>query len=131
MLASRTAFPVPGMPNLKRGGWYTTAAGMRAGRPTVICPFFGDQPFWGNQVVRFGGGLKLSSQKRLKAEELADAISKVTTDIEIQEAATFLGKKIQSEDGVLNAINTIGNISNALGNNGPHMHFSVRMNSLY
>ena len=52
----------------------------------------------------------MSSQKRLKAEELADAICKVTTDIEIQEAATVLGKKIQSEDGVLNAINTIEDI---------------------
>jgi len=92
------------------GGAGTTAAGLRAGRPTVICPFFGDQPFWGDQVVRLGVGLKVSSQKRLKAEELADAICKVTTDIEIQEAATVLGKKIQSEDGVVNAINTIENI---------------------
>ena len=92
------------------GGAGTTAAGLRAGRPTVICPFFGDQPFWGDQVVRLGVGLKVSSQKRLKAEELADAICKVTTDIEIQEAATVLGKKMQSEDGVLNAINTIENI---------------------
>jgi sterol 3beta-glucosyltransferase len=92
------------------GGAGTTAAGLRAGRPTVICPFFGDQPFWGDQVVRLGVGLKVSSQKRLKAEELADAICKVTTDIEIQEAATVLGKKIQSEDGVLNAINTIEDI---------------------
>ena len=92
------------------GGAGTTAAGLRAGRPTVICPFFGDQPFWGDQVVRLGVGLKVSSQKRLKAEELAEAICKVTTDIEIQEAATVLGKKIQSEDGVLNAINTIEDI---------------------
>jgi len=92
------------------GGAGTTAAGLRAGRPTVICPFFGDQPFWGDQVFRLGVGLKVSSQKRLKAEELADAICKVTTDIEIQEAATVLGKKMQSEDGVLNAINTIENI---------------------
>ena len=25
----------------------TTAAGLRAGKPTWICPFFGDQFFWG------------------------------------------------------------------------------------
>ena len=54
--------------------------------------------------------LKVSSQKKLNAEELAGAICKVTTDIEIQKAATVLGKKIQSEDGVVNAINTIENI---------------------
>jgi sterol 3beta-glucosyltransferase len=92
------------------GGAGTTASSLRAGRPTIICPFFGDQPFWGDQVVRLGVGLKVSSQKRLKVQELADAICKVTTDIEIQEAAIVLGKKIQSEDGVLNAINTIEDI---------------------
>ena len=92
------------------GGAGTTASGLRAGRPTIICPFFGDQPFWGDQVVRLGVGLKVSSQKRLKAEELASAICKVTTDIEIQEAATVLGKKIQSEDGVVNVINIIEQI---------------------
>ena len=92
------------------GGAGTTAAGLQAGRPTVICPFMGDQPFWGDQVVRLGVGLKVSSQKRLKAEELADAICKVTTNFEIQKAATVLGKKIQSEDGVANVINTIEKI---------------------
>lgn len=92
------------------GGAGTTAAGLRSGRPTIICPFMGDQPFWGDQLVRLGVGLKVSAQKRLKVEELAGAIYKVTTDIDIQEAATILGKKIQSEDGVLNAINSIENI---------------------
>ncbi len=28
------------------GGCGTTAAGLRAGRPAIICPLFGDQPFW-------------------------------------------------------------------------------------
>jgi hypothetical protein len=28
----------------------TTAAGLRAGKPTMICPFFGDQHFWGHMV---------------------------------------------------------------------------------
>jgi sterol 3beta-glucosyltransferase len=37
------------------GGAGTTAAGIRAGVPTIIKPFFGDQFFWGLQVeeVRF------------------------------------------------------------------------------
>ena len=28
------------------GGAGTTSAGLRAGNPTFICPFFGDQHFW-------------------------------------------------------------------------------------
>lgn len=29
------------------GGAGTTAAGIALGKPTVVVPFFGDQPFWG------------------------------------------------------------------------------------
>lgn len=28
------------------GGAGTTSAGLRAGNPTFVCPFFGDQHFW-------------------------------------------------------------------------------------
>ena len=38
------------------GGAGTTAAGILAGRPTVVVPFFGDQPFWGNMIHRAGAG---------------------------------------------------------------------------
>jgi hypothetical protein len=34
------------------GGAGTVAAGLRAGKPTLICPFFGDQFFW---VSGWGG----------------------------------------------------------------------------
>src|SRR6516165_11038559 len=36
------------------GGAGTTAAGLRAGRPTVIAAFFGDQPFWGRLNHKLG-----------------------------------------------------------------------------
>jgi len=32
------------------GGAGTTAAGLRAGLPTLICPLAVDQPFWGRRV---------------------------------------------------------------------------------
>jgi sterol 3beta-glucosyltransferase len=38
------------------GGAGTTAAGLLASRPTVICPFQGDQHFWGAAVHRAGAG---------------------------------------------------------------------------
>lgn len=31
---------------IHHGGAGTTSAGLRAGNPTFICPFFGDQHFW-------------------------------------------------------------------------------------
>lgn len=33
------------------GGAGTTAIGLRMGKPTIIVPFFGDQPFWGRRLI--------------------------------------------------------------------------------
>ena len=36
------------------GGAGTTAAGLKAAKPTLVCPFFGDQSFWGEMARRCG-----------------------------------------------------------------------------
>ena len=89
------------------GGAGTTAAGLRAGKPTVICPFMGDQPFWGRRVVELGVGAGPIPQKKLNAENLAEAIQTVTSDKQIQERAANLGEKIRAEDGVAKSIEFI------------------------
>jgi hypothetical protein len=38
------------------GGAGTTSAGLRAGLPTIVVPFFGDQFFWGRIVANARGG---------------------------------------------------------------------------
>ncbi len=38
------------------GGAGTTAAGFRAGVPSLVVPFFGDQPYWGHRIVQLGVG---------------------------------------------------------------------------
>lgn len=86
------------------GGCGTTAAGLRAGRPTVICPFFGDQPFWGTRVHALGVGPKAIPQKRLTVQKLASAIRQAVTDPSLREAAAELGRRIRAEDGVGNAV---------------------------
>ncbi|KAJ9248308.1 CAZyme family GT1 [Paecilomyces variotii] len=57
------------------GGAGTTAAGIAFGRPTVIVPFFGDQPFWGSMIARAGAGPDPIPNKALTADKLADAIT--------------------------------------------------------
>ncbi|KPI45216.1 Sterol 3-beta-glucosyltransferase UGT80A2 [Cyphellophora attinorum] len=57
------------------GGAGTTAAGLSAGRPTLVVPFFGDQPFWGAMVARAGAGPKPIPHKQLTVENLAESIS--------------------------------------------------------
>jgi sterol 3beta-glucosyltransferase len=89
------------------GGAGTTAAGLRAGRPTIICPFFGDQPFWGRRVQALGVGSKPIPQKNLTVDKLAAAIREVTISESIQQNAAVLGEKIRQEDGIANAVSII------------------------
>ncbi|KAK3642642.1 hypothetical protein LTR56_010690 [Elasticomyces elasticus] len=80
------------------GGAGTTAAGITAGRPTVVVPFFGDQPFWGAMVARAGAGPDPLPHKELTADALAEAI-KFCLKPESQERAQELADKIASENG--------------------------------
>ena len=89
------------------GGAGTTAAGLRAGRPTIICPFFGDQPFWGKTVHALGVGSKPIPQKKLTVPKLAAAIREVTTSTSIQQKAEQLGTQIRAENGVQEAVDII------------------------
>lgn len=86
------------------GGSGTTAAGLRAGKPTVICPAFGDQPFWGRLVAERGLGPEPISQHRLSASRLAEAIRAAATDPAMHQRAAALGEQIRAEDGVGNAV---------------------------
>ena len=89
------------------GGAGTTAAGLRAGKPSVIIPFFSDQPFWGWRVHKLGAGPKPIPRKKLTPERLAQAIICAVQDQDIRARAEKLGKKIRAEDGVANAVDLI------------------------
>jgi UDP:flavonoid glycosyltransferase YjiC (YdhE family) len=86
------------------GGAGTTAAGLRAGAPTVTIPFFGDQPFWGWRVYKLGAGPKPLPQKRLTKEKLACAIDRAVNDASMRTNALALREKLVAEDGVGNAV---------------------------
>jgi len=81
------------------GGAGTTAAGLKAGLPTIIVPFFGDQPFWGSCVSRMGVGPPPIPIKELTKEKLTQAILFCTKE-EVKQAARELGEKLRNEDGV-------------------------------
>ncbi|KAE8155240.1 hypothetical protein BDV25DRAFT_134987 [Aspergillus avenaceus] len=85
------------------GGAGTTAAGLVLGRPTVIVPFFGDQPFWGSIVARAGAGPQPVPYKQLTVEKLAEAINKALEPA-TREKAEEIGKGMRTEKGVQNAV---------------------------
>ncbi len=89
------------------GGCGTTAAGLLAGKPNIICPFFGDQPFWGRHVKRLGVGPSPIPQKRLTVERLCNAIDMVMNDSTMRQNAAALGNRLQKENGTSNAVEFI------------------------
>jgi sterol 3beta-glucosyltransferase len=89
------------------GGAGTTGAGLRAGKPTIVCPFVADQPFWGRRVKTLGAGPTPIPQRKLSAKGLAEAIRRAVTDSEMRRNADELGEKIRSEDGVGDAVSIV------------------------
>jgi UDP:flavonoid glycosyltransferase YjiC (YdhE family) len=85
------------------GGAGTTAASLLAGRPTVIIPFFGDQPFWGSIVAKAGAGPPPVPYKKLTATDLAAAISTALEPL-TKTNAEDIGKKMRMENGVQNVV---------------------------
>lgn len=89
---------------LHHGGAGTVGASLRAGIPTLIKPWFGDQFFWAIRVTKLGAGLKVPS---LRTEDIAHALIKATTDKTMIEKASRVGMRIRSENGVDNALQAI------------------------
>jgi UDP:flavonoid glycosyltransferase YjiC (YdhE family) len=80
------------------GGAGTTAAGIATGKPTVVVPFFGDQPFWGAMVARAGAGPIPIPYKLLTADKLAAALTEALKP-ETLAKAKELGARIKEEKG--------------------------------
>lgn len=89
------------------GGAGTTAAGLRAGVPSILAPFFADQPFWAHRVMQLGVGPPPVPQKRITVERLAHAIRAATNDDGMRQRAAALGERIRAEDGVGTAVRLI------------------------
>lgn len=85
------------------GGAGTTAAAVRAGVPMAICPFLGDQPFWGRRATSLGIAPAQLDRRRLNAESLAAAIS-ATADSDMQQRAARLSELVRAEAGVDTAV---------------------------
>lgn len=91
------------------GGAGTTAAALRAGIPSVIIPFFLDQFYWGQRVAELGAGTPPIPYKQLSVEKLATAISTTVNNKIIRTNANALGREIQSENGVAQAVKAFHN----------------------
>ncbi len=80
------------------GGAGTTAAGFKAGIPSIIIPFSNDQFAWAHRAYDLGVGSKPIYRKKLSSDKLASAIQFALSDEVIKNAQT-LGKNIATENG--------------------------------
>jgi len=94
---------------IHHGGAGTTAKGLMAGVPNIILPFTSDQPFWGQRVHSLGTGPKPISPRRLSTKAITNAINTALKDQNMRSQAKVIGRRINNEEGVLQAVNIVEN----------------------
>jgi sterol 3beta-glucosyltransferase len=81
------------------GGAGTTAAGIKYGLPTFVCPFFADQHMWGEMVRRAGVGPAPCAVAKLTTEILVEKLLELQKP-EIRAKAQAVAKQMATEDGI-------------------------------
>jgi len=89
------------------GGAGTTHYSLRAGVPTVVVPFFTDQPYWAGRVSDLGVGPKAIPRRELTVDRLASALRQATSSPGIRARAAALGAVIRADDGVSGAVRVL------------------------
>lgn len=92
---------------IHHGGAGTTAAGLRAGVPSILIPHMGDQHFWAKRVEELGVGPHSIPVRRLTSDRLAACINITVNDQKIRLKAAILGERIRQEDGIAQTIKII------------------------
>ncbi|KAK7391247.1 hypothetical protein VNO78_19660 [Psophocarpus tetragonolobus] len=85
------------------GGAGTTATGLKAGCPTTIVPFFGDQFFWGDRIYQKELGPSPIPISQINVQNLSNAI-RFMLQPEVKSRAMEIAKLIENEDGVAAAV---------------------------
>lgn len=92
------------------GGAGTTAAALRAGRPSVILPLLGDQLYWGRRVAALGAAEPPVPLRQVTAEDLASRIERACTDGAMAGAAVRLSSILVQEPGVSAAVQAVESV---------------------
>jgi UDP:flavonoid glycosyltransferase YjiC (YdhE family) len=97
---------------IHHGGASTTAAGLRAGVPSLLIPFLFDQFFWANRIAQSGLGPDPVAYRDLSSARLTAGINRAVNDPGISKKADEIGEKINTENGVHHAIKIISDLLN-------------------
>jgi len=81
------------------GGSGTTHSAARAGVPSVVAPFAGDQPFWAHRLELAGVAPPATAGARFGADDLARGLAFADRP-EVRARAADLGARLRAEDGL-------------------------------
>ncbi|TCO58320.1 glycosyltransferase [Actinocrispum wychmicini] len=93
------------------GGAGTSGVAFAAGRPQVVCPFVGDQPFWARLAHRRGVAPEPLPQRHLTPSGLAAAITTAITDSDLARTAEQLGRCVRADHGVGDAVTALEGVA--------------------
>jgi sterol 3beta-glucosyltransferase len=85
----------------------TTAAGIRAGVPTIALPAYGDGPFWARRIGELGVSATTINQRTLSVDRLAEAMRTSVGDSQLRETARLLAARIAREDGAAAVVTAV------------------------
>ncbi len=89
------------------GGAGTASAVARAGRPSIIIPFFSDQNFWARRFARLGLSPPPLPKHQLSSTRLGHELLSLLANPSYARKAVEVGQSIRSEDGVSRAADRI------------------------
>lgn len=81
------------------GGVGTLAAGLYAGKPTLVVPFFVDQPYWGQFIEKRQLGPKPLSPFSFTQEAFEERLEKLLRDNKYRENGEHIQKALNGEKG--------------------------------
>ncbi|MBE9064410.1 glycosyltransferase family 1 protein [cf. Phormidesmis sp. LEGE 11477] len=92
---------------IHHGAGGTTAATLRAGIPSIVVPFFADQPVWAEQLKQLGVSPATYPQMELTSDRLAKGIRSIVEDDSFHQRAQQLQAQIKEENGVDKAVSIV------------------------
>jgi UDP:flavonoid glycosyltransferase YjiC (YdhE family) len=91
---------------IHHGGAGTTHSAARAGVPSVVVPFAGDQLFWAERLRKLGVAPARLRLQGLRARDLAERLE-LAEQPDFRARAQELGSRMRTENGVASAISAI------------------------
>ena len=85
---------------IHHGGAGTTAAGLRAGIPSILVPFGHDQHTWSRRLHQLGVAPAPISRRKLSVDSIAEGVDHVFKDPAVSARLKALKRRLAAEDGV-------------------------------